>query len=148
MAESSKRVAGKAGAPQGNSQEPRTCSTQTSVSHAPISKQSSAPAENAEETLRAIQSGEVDALMVSGRRGKQVVSLKGGEPNLSHAGGGHERRRGDSVTGWRCALLQSQVCRNDVQATRKTYRSCGAVAGCGNRARQIQTLLADARKAL
>jgi PAS domain S-box-containing protein len=32
-----------------------------------------------EETLRAIQSGEVDALMVSGRRGEQVVSLKGGE---------------------------------------------------------------------
>lgn len=34
----------------------------------------------AEETLRAIRSGEVDALMVSGRRGGQVVSLKGGEP--------------------------------------------------------------------
>ena len=34
----------------------------------------------AEETLRAIQSGEVDALMVTGRRGEQVVSLKGGEP--------------------------------------------------------------------
>lgn len=34
----------------------------------------------AEETLRAIQSGEVDALMVSGRLGAQVVSLKGGEP--------------------------------------------------------------------
>lgn len=35
----------------------------------------------AEETLRAIQSGEVDALMISGhRRGEQVVSLKGGEP--------------------------------------------------------------------
>jgi PAS domain S-box-containing protein len=34
----------------------------------------------AEETLRAIKSGEVDALMVSGRRGEQVVSLKGGEP--------------------------------------------------------------------
>ena len=34
----------------------------------------------AEETLRAIQSGEVDALMVSGRGGEQVVSLKGGEP--------------------------------------------------------------------
>jgi PAS domain S-box-containing protein len=34
----------------------------------------------AEETLRAIQSGEVDALMVSGHRGEQVVSLKGGEP--------------------------------------------------------------------
>jgi PAS domain S-box-containing protein len=36
--------------------------------------------ETAEETLRAIQSGEVDALMVSGRRGERVVSLKGGEP--------------------------------------------------------------------
>ncbi|MGA9641634.1 MAG: ATP-binding protein [Terriglobales bacterium] len=35
--------------------------------------------ETAEETLRAIQSGEVDALMVSGRGGEQVVSLKGGE---------------------------------------------------------------------
>jgi PAS domain S-box-containing protein len=34
----------------------------------------------AEDTLRAIQSGEVDALMVSSRRGSQVVSLKGGEP--------------------------------------------------------------------
>ena len=34
----------------------------------------------ADETLRAIQSGEVDALMVSGRRGERVVSLKGGEP--------------------------------------------------------------------
>jgi len=34
----------------------------------------------AEDTLRAIQSGEVDAVMVSGRRGEQAVSLKGGEP--------------------------------------------------------------------
>jgi PAS domain S-box-containing protein len=34
----------------------------------------------AEETLAAIQSGEVDALMVMGRRGKRVVALKGGEP--------------------------------------------------------------------
>src|SRR5579864_4069848 len=33
----------------------------------------------AEETLAAIQSGEVDALMVFGRRGDQVVTLKGGE---------------------------------------------------------------------
>jgi PAS domain S-box-containing protein len=35
----------------------------------------------AEESLSAIQSGEVDALIVFGRRGEQVVSLKGGEPN-------------------------------------------------------------------
>jgi PAS domain S-box-containing protein len=34
----------------------------------------------AEETLAAIQSGEVDALMVAGRRGEQVVTLQGGEP--------------------------------------------------------------------
>ena len=34
----------------------------------------------AEDTLRAIRSGEVDALMVSGRRGRQVVALQGGEP--------------------------------------------------------------------
>ncbi len=34
----------------------------------------------AEATLAAIRSGEVDALMVSGHRGEQVVTLKGGEP--------------------------------------------------------------------
>ena len=34
----------------------------------------------AEEILGAIQSGEVDAFMVSGRRGPQVVTLAGGEP--------------------------------------------------------------------
>jgi PAS domain S-box-containing protein len=37
--------------------------------------------QDAEETLRAIRSGEVDALMVSGHSGEHVVSLKGGEPN-------------------------------------------------------------------
>ena len=36
--------------------------------------------ETAEGTLAAIQSGEVDALMVFGRRGEQVITLKGGEP--------------------------------------------------------------------
>jgi PAS domain S-box-containing protein len=35
----------------------------------------------AEDTLHAIQSGEVDALMVSGKRGVKVVSLRGGEPS-------------------------------------------------------------------
>jgi len=51
-------------------------------SSAPRDQQSELRArlETAEETLRAIQSGEVDALMVSGRRGEQVVSLQGGEP--------------------------------------------------------------------
>jgi PAS domain S-box-containing protein len=61
-----------------------------SLGPSPRKQPSSAPPEQeteilarlktAEETLRAIQSGEVDALMVSGRRGEQVVSLKGGEP--------------------------------------------------------------------
>jgi PAS domain S-box-containing protein len=61
-----------------------------SLGSSPRKRPSSAPPEQeteliarlktAEETLRAIQSGEVDALMVSGRRGEQVVSLKGGEP--------------------------------------------------------------------
>jgi len=36
--------------------------------------------ETAEETLAAIKAGEVDALMVLGRRGARVVTLKGGEP--------------------------------------------------------------------
>jgi PAS domain S-box-containing protein len=51
-------------------------------SSAPADQQSKllARLKTAEETLRAIQSGEVDALMVSGRRGEQVVALKGGEP--------------------------------------------------------------------
>ena len=35
----------------------------------------------AEETLQAIQAGEVDALIVSSLRGERVVSLRGGEPN-------------------------------------------------------------------
>jgi PAS domain-containing protein len=33
----------------------------------------------AEETLRAIRSGEVDALVVSGEKGEQVFTLKGAE---------------------------------------------------------------------
>jgi PAS domain S-box-containing protein len=36
---------------------------------------------SAEETLRAIRSGEVDALIVSGHHGEELVPLKGGEPN-------------------------------------------------------------------
>lgn len=72
---------GKVGAPKG---------ARRSLGPSPRKQPSSTPSEQetellarletAEETLRAIQSGEVDALMVSGRRGEQVVSLKGGEP--------------------------------------------------------------------
>jgi len=72
---------GKAASPRGDRRSPR---------HSPGKLASSTPPDQqskllsrlrtAEETLRAIQSGEVDALMVSGRRGEQVVALKGGEP--------------------------------------------------------------------
>ena len=40
----------------------------------------SARLKTAEGTLAAIQAGEVDALMVAGRRGRQVVALQDGEP--------------------------------------------------------------------
>jgi PAS domain S-box-containing protein len=71
---------GKTGAPQGarKSLEPdrrKPASTPANL-HAKLR----ARLKTAEETLRAIRSGEVDALMVSGRRGEQVVTLKGSEP--------------------------------------------------------------------
>ena len=70
-----------AGAPQGTRGSPGPAPRKL-----PSATASNQPAKlrarlkTAEDTLRAIQSGEVDALMVSGRRGEQVVSLKGGEP--------------------------------------------------------------------
>ena len=64
--------------PQGNSSSPSKRLPSTSPdSQAKLH----ARLKSAEETLRAIQSGEVDALMVSGRQGVRLVALKGGEPN-------------------------------------------------------------------
>lgn len=72
---------GKGGAPQATRKSPRPDSRKLPASPAPDRHAKlRARLESAEETLRAIQSGEVDALMVSGRRGNQVVTLKGGEP--------------------------------------------------------------------
>ena len=77
-----RRLPGKVGTPQGSRR-----SSGPSPGELPSSTASNqqtklrARLKSAEETLRAIQSGEVDALMVSGRHGEQVVSLKGGEPN-------------------------------------------------------------------
>ena len=72
---------GKVGAPKGTGKSfrPSLRKLQSSPPPDPRSKLLTR-LETAEDTLRAIQSGEVDALMVSGRRGEQVVSLKGGEP--------------------------------------------------------------------
>jgi PAS domain S-box-containing protein len=72
---------GKVGAPKG-ARISLGPSSRKLPSSAPSDQQTEllARLKTAEGTLRAIQSGEVDALMVSGRRGEQVVSLKGGEP--------------------------------------------------------------------
>jgi len=55
-------------------------STRTASAQPQYEKNLRARLKAAEETLTAIQSGEVDALMVLGRRGERVVTLKGGEP--------------------------------------------------------------------
>ena len=47
---------------------------------APERRARAGPSNSAEETLAAIQAGEVDALVVSGGRRERVVVLKGGEP--------------------------------------------------------------------
>ena len=75
------RSPGKVGAPKASRKSLRP-SPRKLPSSKPPEQQTNllARLETAEETLRAIQSGEVDALMVSGRRGEQVVSLRGGEP--------------------------------------------------------------------
>ena len=74
-------LSGKVGAPKGARRglgpAPRKLPSATPPDH---QTKLLARLKTAEETLRAIQSGEVDALMVSGRRREQVVSLKGGEP--------------------------------------------------------------------
>jgi len=72
---------GKAGAPKGARRGLGPSPRKRPSSTAPEQQTKlAARLKTAEETLRAIQSGEVDALMVSGRHGEQVVSLKGGEP--------------------------------------------------------------------
>src|SRR5271165_1039668 len=72
---------GKVGVPKG-SRRSRGPSPRKLASSTPPDRQTKllARLKTAEDTLRAIQSGEVDALMVSGRRGEQVVSMQGGEP--------------------------------------------------------------------
>jgi len=77
-----RRLHGKAGTPQGSRRSSGPSSGKPPSSTASkLQTKLRARLKSAEETLRAIQSGEVDALMVSSRHGEQVVSLKGGEPN-------------------------------------------------------------------
>ncbi len=130
---------GKVGAPQGARRSPGIFAAQTAAIHAPDQQTKlRARLKAAEETLRAIQSGEVDALMVSGRRGEQVVSLKGGEPSyrmlveaMSEGAATLSRNGAVLYCNRRFAELMSS-------AARENDRNCGAVAGCGNRARQIR----------
>jgi PAS domain S-box-containing protein len=76
------RISGNTDVPQWTTHSPRHTPRKSATS-TPKGQltQLRARLKTAEETLRAILSGEVDALMVSGRRGAQLVSLKGGEPS-------------------------------------------------------------------
>src|SRR5271157_6530640 len=72
---------GRVGAPKGARRSPGPSPRKLPPSTPPARQTKLlARLKTAEETLRAIQSGEVDALMVSGPRGEQVVTLAGGEP--------------------------------------------------------------------
>jgi PAS domain S-box-containing protein len=71
---------GKTDAPQRTRKSPEPDRRKPASTSADLHAKLRARLKTAEETLRAIRSGEVDALMVSGRRGEQVVPLKGGEP--------------------------------------------------------------------
>ncbi len=73
---------GKIGAPRRSSKGQSFAASKRPQSTSPDSQAKlRARLKSAEETLRAIQSGEVDALMVSGRGGEQAVALRGGEPS-------------------------------------------------------------------
>ena len=104
------KVAAQKGARRGLGPSPRKLPSSTPPEH---QTKLLARLRAAEETLRAIQSGEVDALMVSGRRGEQVVSLKGGEPAYRMLVEAMSEGAATLSREWRCALLQSQVCRTD-----------------------------------
>jgi PAS domain S-box-containing protein len=75
------RPSGKVGAPQGSRKKTGPSLRKLPPSASPDQQTGfCARLKTAEETLRAIQSGEVDALMVSGPHGEQAFTLKGGEP--------------------------------------------------------------------
>jgi PAS domain S-box-containing protein len=77
-----KGQSGKVGRARGTRRSPGPARRRLPQSKPPIHETKlKARLKTAEETLRAILSGEVDALMVSGRRGAKLVSLKGGEPS-------------------------------------------------------------------
>ena len=74
-------LTGKAGGPRGTRRSLGPSSRKLPSSTSPDRQRKLlARLNTAEQTLDAIQSGEVDALIVSGRRGPQVVTLAGGEP--------------------------------------------------------------------
>jgi PAS domain S-box-containing protein len=76
------KLPGKSGSFQGTRRSPGNSPRKLTPSKPPGQQTKlRARLKTAEETLRVILSGEVDALMVSGRRGAQLVSLKRGEPS-------------------------------------------------------------------
>ncbi len=101
---------------------------------------------SAEETLQAIHAGEVDALIVSSRRGAKVVSLTGGEPNYRmlveamSEGAATLSRNGDVL--YCNGRLAQLIGRTKGRAIGIPFQSLVAVAERDS----FETLLADARK--
>lgn len=100
----------------------------------------------AEETIRAIQSGEVDALMVSGHRGEQVVTLGGGEPTYRML---VEAMSEGAATLTRDGVLLYCNRRFAEMVSQTPGDLIGVAAGslvAENERDKFQTLLSDARK--
>ncbi|MGA8728304.1 MAG: ATP-binding protein [Terracidiphilus sp.] len=102
----------------------------------------------AEETLRAIRSGEVDALMVSDRHGERVVSLKGGEPNYRML---VEAMSEGAVTLSRNGVIlycNHRFAKLMTKPPRKVVGSALQSLVAENERDRFETLLFDARKAV
>lgn len=102
----------------------------------------------AEETLRAIQSGEVDALMVSGPHGEQAVSLKGGEPTyrmlVEAMSEGAATLSRDGAVLYCNRRFRELIGRPAGKIIGIAVQSLVAETDCG----RFETLLADAQKAV
>jgi PAS domain S-box-containing protein len=139
---------GKAGAPQATRRNPAP-DLRKLPSSPPPDQQTKLRArlKTAEETLRAIQSGEVDALVVSGRRGAQVVSLKGGEPTyrmlVEAMSEGAATLSRDGVVLYCNRRFAEMMCSPPGKMIGSAVRSLVAEA----ERERFETLLMDARKA-
>jgi PAS domain S-box-containing protein len=143
------RISGNTDVPQWTTHSPRHTPRKSATS-TPKGQhtQLRARLKTAEETLRAILSGEVDALMVSGRRGAQLVSLKGGEPSY--------RMLVEAMSEGAAILLQNgEILYCNRRFAEMTSGRAGKMIGTPVQSLLVETeqdrfetLLADARKAI